>query len=242
MPNIFGGSTKTQSIIQTRGERGVGFKLLQDGNYDMQQKVLKNAMNGTDENDLITRSFYEENNGKNIELPKRESDATNLLYVRNHLNLKLSNSQDQGINPTMHADIDMSYNKIINVGDPLDDQDIVNKRYLENRILPGNGLYIDTSGYIAVSPIVMLYIRPSLEPVITVNLERNITDFRLVTITIQKSNLHSSVSFSPKYSENDYFRLKIDANVLSINFGKINSISFFNSTTQWSIAYIIGQY
>ena len=32
MPNIFGGSTKNQNVIQIRGEKGIGFKISNDGN------------------------------------------------------------------------------------------------------------------------------------------------------------------------------------------------------------------
>lgn len=47
-----------QQIIIINGEKGdprVGFKLTQDGNYDIQNKKLTNVTDGTDPNDANTK-------------------------------------------------------------------------------------------------------------------------------------------------------------------------------------------
>ncbi len=56
MPDIFGRSTKT-SMSSLRGERGIGFNMLSNGNYDMQGKVLSNAADGTEATDLVTQGY-----------------------------------------------------------------------------------------------------------------------------------------------------------------------------------------
>ena len=53
-------STNSYINIRTpRGPPGPGFKLTQDGNYDIDNKQLKNIKDGTDNNDAVNKNQME---------------------------------------------------------------------------------------------------------------------------------------------------------------------------------------
>lgn len=47
--------SSSSGFSKVRGPPGVGFILTQDGDYDMQQKRLTNAKEGSNNNDLVTK-------------------------------------------------------------------------------------------------------------------------------------------------------------------------------------------
>ncbi|GIY01007.1 uncharacterized protein CDAR_46341 [Caerostris darwini] len=98
-----------------RGSPGIGFKLTEDGNYDMEKKKLKNVDEPVDISDVATKSYVDSNK---IEL---KSDIVKL--------------QKRILIHSEHGDFD-ARNKIIgNVKDPINNLNVVNKQYLENNAL-----------------------------------------------------------------------------------------------------------
>lgn len=84
------------------GMPGIGFKLTNDGNYDMEDKILKNCKNPEDDNDSSTKKYVDDikkkclirNNGyfdakrkliRNLEDPREEADASTKRYVDEEL-------------------------------------------------------------------------------------------------------------------------------------------------------------
>ncbi|CAL1290596.1 unnamed protein product [Larinioides sclopetarius] len=97
------------------GPSGIGFKLTDDGNYDMEKKKLKNVDEPVDISDASTKSY--------VDLNKMElkSDIVKL--------------QKRSLIHSEYGDFDAK-NKIIgNVKDPVNGKNVVNKQYLENNAL-----------------------------------------------------------------------------------------------------------
>ncbi|GIY59935.1 uncharacterized protein CDAR_95961 [Caerostris darwini] len=98
-----------------RGSPGIGFKLTDDGNYDMEKKKLKNVDEPVDISDVATKSYVDSNK---IEL---KSDIVKF--------------QKRSSIHSEHGDFD-ARNKIIgNVKDHINNLNVVNKQYLENNAL-----------------------------------------------------------------------------------------------------------
>ncbi|GIY65915.1 uncharacterized protein CDAR_317371 [Caerostris darwini] len=94
-----------------RGSPGIGFKLTDDGNYDMEKKKLKNVDEPVDISDVATKSYVDSNK---IEL---KSDIVKL--------------QKRSLIHSEHGDFD-ARNKIIgNVRDPINNLNVVNKQFFE---------------------------------------------------------------------------------------------------------------
>lgn len=65
-----------------RGEDGVGFKLTEGGDYDMEGKVLKNAADPTDTNDVSTKGYVDRTLNYLVTLvQKQEVQATEALAI-----------------------------------------------------------------------------------------------------------------------------------------------------------------
>ena len=90
------------------GPPGIGFKLTDEGDYDMENKILKNASGPVDDQDLITKSYFK----------AKIEEVLKLLY-ENTIQLVVGKAYDA------------KNKRIGNVGDPRDDKNVVNKRYFE---------------------------------------------------------------------------------------------------------------
>lgn len=131
----------------TIGPPGIGFKLTNDGNYDMEKRILKNLEDPIDLNDSATKSYvdatkndlkskirvlsdtslihddYFNAKGKrinNLADPVKNNDAASKSYVDSKSLILSQNGNFDG------------KNKIIsNVEQPIQDDDVVNKKYLD---------------------------------------------------------------------------------------------------------------
>ena len=65
---IFNDNTKNIQNSQ-KGADGKGFKLTQDGNFDIENKQLKNVKNGTDNKDAINKNQIESYVQSQISIP-----------------------------------------------------------------------------------------------------------------------------------------------------------------------------
>ncbi|GBO10195.1 hypothetical protein AVEN_183308-1 [Araneus ventricosus] len=97
------------------GPTGIGFKLTDDGNYDMEKKKLKNVDEPVDINDASTKSYVD-----SIEL---------------NLKSKMVELQKRSLIHSEHGDFDARGKIIGNVKDPIKNLNVVNKQYLENNAL-----------------------------------------------------------------------------------------------------------
>lgn len=80
---ISSSSSSLRSLMSksVRGERGVGFNLTVDGNYDMQMKNLKNINNPVDVHDAATKKYVDDGIG-NIHkelMNNKEADKSRFL-------------------------------------------------------------------------------------------------------------------------------------------------------------------
>ena len=93
------------------GASGTGFNLTSDRNYDMQNKKLTNAAEGTNSNDVVNKKQMDD------ELAK-----------------KVNNSGD-----TMSGVLNMGNNKITDLATPTNDSDACTKKYLIDTCMTQNG-------------------------------------------------------------------------------------------------------
>ena len=121
------------------GMPGVGFKLTNDGNYDMEDKILKNCKNPEDDNDASTKKYVDDikkkclirSNGyfdakrkliRNLEDPKEEADASTKKYVDELRDRSLMHDE---------KNFDAKNKLISNVKDPENKTDVVTKKHLD---------------------------------------------------------------------------------------------------------------
>ena len=120
------------------GPRGIGFDLTRDGNYDMNNKILKNCGSPTDDQDAANKGYV-----SIIERSLKDLNASFLNFV-NETALKIQTldkdmkkhylfSQDGNI-------FDAKDRRIGNVKDPVDGKNVVNKRFMQKNalVLKGN--------------------------------------------------------------------------------------------------------
>ena len=148
-------STSTTSS-GLRGLQGIGFKLNSDGNYDMENKKLVNVKNGDNENDVMNKrqiEGYVENKlqALNFDGSKYVAKAGDTMTgslivskdnypVRGDLNKVISYETQREIflskkeGGQMEQNIDMNNNTIYNVKDPVQADQVTNKKYVDTQL------------------------------------------------------------------------------------------------------------
>jgi hypothetical protein len=139
-------SRHKKSVKPIKGDPGIGFKLTNDNNYDMETKRLTNVGRPKEYNDAFTKEYFIEridkilrnflgknedidmnNKGiKNLSWPNDINDAVPKKYLYQNVLLF-----DNKINSFNAKD-----NRIKNVGDPIEDGDAINRKYLNQIIKP----------------------------------------------------------------------------------------------------------
>ena len=136
-----------------QGLQGIGFKLDSDNNYDMENKKLVNVKQGTNNNDVVTKSQLDSEIAKIPSVDttqfvlKSGSTMTGSLIVpkdnypvQGNLNKVISYEAQREIflskkeGGKMEANIDMNNNTIFNVKDPTQADQATNKKYVENQL------------------------------------------------------------------------------------------------------------
>ena len=139
--------------IGTRGLPGIGFKLDANNDYDMQNKKLVNVKQGTNNNDVVTKSQLDSEIAKIPSVDttqfvlKSGSTMTGSLIVpkdnypvHGNLNKVINYESQREIflskkeGGQMEANIDMNNNTIFNVKDPTQADQATNKKYVENQL------------------------------------------------------------------------------------------------------------
>ena len=123
-------SSSSRSQRRLPGVPGVGFKLTDDGNYDIDGKRLTNVSQPTDGSDGTTKVHVDSENAKqDIAIADKAS--------KNDLNTKLNIDGSK----SMTGDLNMNNNKIINLSEGADANDAVNYGQLINHATDHNRDY-----------------------------------------------------------------------------------------------------
>ena len=139
--------------IGSRGLPGIGFKLDANNDYDMQNKKLVNVKQGTNNNDVVTKSQLDSEIAKipsvdtsKFMLKTGDTMTGSLVVpkdnypVQGNLNKVISYESQREIflskkeGGRMEQHIDMNNNFITNVKDPVNSDHCVNKKYVENQL------------------------------------------------------------------------------------------------------------
>ena len=139
--------------IGSRGLPGIGFKLDANNDYDMQNKKLVNVKQGTNNNDVVTKSQLDSEIAKipSVDTSKFVAISGDTMTgslvvpkdnypVHGNLNKVISYESQREIflskkeGGRMEQHIDMNNNFITNVKDPVNSDHCVNKKYVENQL------------------------------------------------------------------------------------------------------------
>ena len=114
-------SSSSSSQRGLPGVPGVGFRLTDDGNFDIDNKRLTNVSQPTDGSDATTKAYVDSENAKqDIAIADKAS--------KNDLNTKLNIDGSK----SMTGDLNINNNKIINLSEGTDSNDSVNYSQLIN--------------------------------------------------------------------------------------------------------------
>ncbi|GBM81897.1 hypothetical protein AVEN_22877-1 [Araneus ventricosus] len=102
----------TEGLI---GPAGIGFKLTDDGNYDMEKKKLKNVDEPVDISDVSTKSYVD--------------------LIKNGMKSDIVELQNRSLIHSEHGDFDAKGKINGNVKDPLNNLNVVNKQFFERNAL-----------------------------------------------------------------------------------------------------------
>ena len=139
--------------IGSRGLSGIGFKLDANNDYDMQNKKLVNVKQGTNNNDVVIKSYLDSEIAKIPSMDttqfvsKSGSTMTGDLIlqsqpypVHGNTNKAISYNTARAIflskkeGGSMEQTLDMNNNTIFNVKDPLQADQATNKKYVDNQL------------------------------------------------------------------------------------------------------------
>ena len=113
--NVHNPHTTNSNITKTiRGPPGVGYKLTTDGNYDIDNKQLKNIKDGTNDTDVVSKKWIEDH------LSGQAADLSSYL------------KKDGSV--AMTDNLNMNNEKIINVAEGTESTDAVNKNQMVHYI------------------------------------------------------------------------------------------------------------
>ena len=154
--SFYNGVLNFNHFINSRGLRGlpgIGFKLDANNDYDMQNKKLVNVKQGTNNNDVVTKSQLDG------EIAKIPSSDTSLFVkkigatmngdlilqpqpypIHGNLNKAISYNTARNIflskkeGGSMLQPLDMNNHFITNVKDPVNSDHVTNKKYVDNQL------------------------------------------------------------------------------------------------------------
>ena len=155
--SFYNGVLNFNHFINSRGLRGlpgIGFKLDANNDYDMQNKKLVNVKQGTNNNDVVTKSQLDSEIAKipssDTSLFVKKSGATmtgDLILqpqpypIHGNMNKALSYSAARIIflskkeGGSMLQPLDMNNHFITNIKDPVNSDHGVNKKYVDNQLV-----------------------------------------------------------------------------------------------------------
>ena len=139
--------------IGSRGLPGIGFKLDANNDYDMQNKKLVNVKQGTNNNDVVTKSQLDSEIAKipsvdTTQFVKKTGATMNGDLILQPQPYPIHGNTDKAISyntarniflskkegGSMEQTLDMNNNTIFNVKDPLQADQATNKKYVDNQL------------------------------------------------------------------------------------------------------------
>lgn len=134
---------------QQPGPPGIGFKIDENGNFDIKNKKLTNVLNPTEDTDAVTLKFLRDNNFINIlpdkkyidiknkrlvnvETPIDEFDVVNKKYLKSAKEKIENDIQNKCLLFNDDSFIDIKNKHFINIPEPSKETDIVTKKYVDN--------------------------------------------------------------------------------------------------------------
>ena len=155
--SFYNGILNHNEYIHGQGQRGlpgIGFKLDSNNDYDMQNKKLVNVKQGTNNNDVVTKSQLDSEIAKipSVDTSKFMLKAGDTMTgslivpkdnypVHGNLNKVISYESQREIflskkeGGQMEANIDVNNNTIFNVKDPTQADHATNKKYVDNQLV-----------------------------------------------------------------------------------------------------------
>ena len=182
------------AIKGDKGDRGEGFSLTKDGNYDMKSKKLVNCADGTANKDVVTKQQME-------------------TYVSSAAIKGDKGDRGIGFSLTPGGDYDMKSKKLVNCGDATANKDAVNKQQMEKYV--NDHLSHSISTNLKNDFLYVMNPNPSKSPF---SLEEDIKAGGFVD-----KNLHNSVKYTAKFiltfdGANGYYssRLGVDMHPIPV--------------------------
>ena len=143
-----------------QGAPGVGFNLTSDGDYDMINKKIRNVGTPTANTDAATKKYIDDNSSGAPKTSRLTVDSNIDMKDRFRiLNLKHPNDADEPATKqyadsnflnrdgsrTMIGNLSMNNNKIIKVAKPTVNDDVANKKYVDDKPTSTSKLTIDSN-------------------------------------------------------------------------------------------------
>ena len=144
-------TSTTSSGVQ--GLQGLGFKLNSDGDYDMENKKLVNVKQGTNNNDVVTKSYLDSEITKipsvdTTQFVKKTGATMNGDLILQPQPYPIHGNTDKAISyntarniflskkegGSMLQSLDMNNHFITNIKDPVNSDHGVNKKYVDNQL------------------------------------------------------------------------------------------------------------
>ena len=135
------------------GPQGLGFKLNSDGDYDMENKKLVNVKQGTNNNDVVTKSYLDSEITKipsvdTTQFVKKTGATMNGDLILQPQPYPIHGNTDKAISHntarniflskkeggSMLQSLDMNNHFITNIKDPVNSDHGVNKKYVDNQL------------------------------------------------------------------------------------------------------------
>ena len=115
------------------GPPGNGFKLTDDGNYDMENKILKNCIDPVDDQDVTTRAYVLHHIEESRLKLKNQIIKDSFEKYVDETSKKIKDLETKSLNHD-GTKFDAQSKKIINAANPQDKMDVANKNYVDKKI------------------------------------------------------------------------------------------------------------
>lgn len=237
------------------GPPGIGFNLTNDGNYDMNNKILKNCENPIDEKDVTTKIFVLDELAKNYETIMNIIDSNRNSFddgfksfvkqtgeivqsldkdIRKYMKDHCLFSQDLNI-------FDAKDRRIGNIKDPIEGKNAVNRRYFEKNAITlkknSDNSNIFDAGNKQISNV--------LDPVLDTDVvNKRYVDDKVILVSSIGKNYFDYLSFNKikNYYFEDDLKLKFDMTMILTLFFKSDTNGqidvFFETVTDRKLCQI----
>ena len=130
-------SKKTRPL---KGPKGEGYKLTNDGNFDVDNKLLRNVRDAVDAKDAVNKGVLDKSLSTCLNLNKRKWDARDLLIGGVGAPTGDKDAVSKGYLKTQITKQSAKYwsfneKRLVSVSDPVDAYDVVTKDYMDQKAI-----------------------------------------------------------------------------------------------------------